>query len=113
MASHTSSNTDEEDLALALRLSQLSSDAFDEHISRLYHTRSASASPVSLPSTPRSDEENNLAPASRISQRSPDAGEEQGQSVASNRSALSGGNTHHPQHEFDDIHRAHIVWATS
>jgi len=110
MASYTSSNTDEEDLALALRLSQLSSDAFDENISRLYHTRSASASPVTLPSTPRSDE-SNLALTSQRSH----AAEEQGQSIASNRSALSGSNAHQtaPQHEFDDTNRAHIVRATS
>ena len=83
MASHTSSNTDEDDLALALRLLQLSSDAFDENIAHHHHTRSASASPATFPSTPRSDEENNLALTSRISQRSPDAAEEQGQWIAS------------------------------
>jgi len=80
MASHN----DEEDLALALRCSQLSSDASDEHISRLHRSRSASASPATRPSTTPGDRvNNNLALASRISQQSPDATEEQGQSVAS------------------------------
>ena len=74
MASQTGSNTDEEDLALALRLSRLSSDAFDEHISQHYRAGSASPSPVPRPNTL---EQNSLALALSIAQRSPDAAEEQ------------------------------------
>jgi len=106
MARPTSSNNDEEDLALALRLSQLSSDTSDEHISGLYHTRSASASPATRSSTPPSiGENNNLALASRISQRSPNTTDEQGQSVASNQSAPARRDSHQtaPQPEFDDV----------
>src|ERR1700733_8663765 len=47
------------------RLSQPSSDTPDERISRLYHTRSASASPC--PPAPPNDGGNNLALASGIS----------------------------------------------
>lgn len=72
MVSHASSNIEEEDLALALRLSQLSLDTFDEQVTQL-----RSASHLPCPTTPRGDGKDNLALASDMSQRSPNASEEQ------------------------------------
>jgi len=82
MASYTGSNPDEEDLALASRSLQLSSDASDEDIPQLHHTGSAPPSPVPHPNTL---EQNNLALASSMAQQSPDAAGEQvrGSSLAS------------------------------
>ena len=100
MASHTSSSTDEEDLALALRLLQLSSDAFDEHISHLYHTRSAPPSPVPSLNTL---EQYNLALASGVSQRSPNAAEEAVSQLPSDGSSLASNDANRATSQFEDI----------
>jgi hypothetical protein len=71
MASLANSD-DEEHLALALRLSQLSSDDFDSQIAPLPHEGSALASYTSPPRTPTNNEEDDLALALRLSQLPPD-----------------------------------------
>jgi hypothetical protein len=62
MTSLTNSN-DKENLALALRVSQLSSDEFDEQIAQLPPEGSASASQIYRLRTTASDENGDLAPA--------------------------------------------------
>jgi hypothetical protein len=56
---------DEESLALAFSLSQLSCNDFDEQIAQLPSEGSASTNHISRPLTPASDEKDNLAPALR------------------------------------------------
>jgi hypothetical protein len=63
---------DKEELALALRLSQLSSDDFDEQIAQHPSEGSASANQPSCPNTPTSDEKGELAMALRLSELSSD-----------------------------------------
>jgi hypothetical protein len=65
MASPANSD-DEESLALALSLSQLSHD-FDEQIAQLPSEASASTNHISRPRTPASDEKDDLALALRLS----------------------------------------------
>jgi hypothetical protein len=67
-------NSDDEELALALRLSQLSSDDFDE---QLPTERLASANHTSCPCTPTSDEKDDLALALRLSRLSSNDFDEQ------------------------------------
>ena len=102
MASDTNSNIDE-DLALALRLSQLSSDAFDQCVSQLRPEQSASAGSTPCPPTPRSDREHDMATASDISQRS--LHEEQFSRLHSGGSAPAGkdaSQTVSPDDEYDE-----------
>jgi hypothetical protein len=74
---HGSSNTEKEDLALALRLSQLSSDALEERCAQFHPEGSASSKDAPHPTTPCSYEKDNLALAPNVSPRSGDACEEQ------------------------------------
>lgn len=60
MVSFAGSNEEEDDLALALRLSQLSSDAFDKKVVQLHREGLASAERTSRPATPRRDREGDL-----------------------------------------------------
>jgi hypothetical protein len=53
MVSFAGSNEEEDDLALALRLSQLSSDAFDKKVVQLHREGLASAERTSRPATDR------------------------------------------------------------
>jgi hypothetical protein len=78
MASPANSD-DEEDLALALRLSQLSSDDFDEQIAQLPPEGSASANHTSRSRTPTGDgdDKDDLALLLRLSQLSSDDFDEQ------------------------------------
>jgi hypothetical protein len=71
MASFTNSN-DEESPALALSLSLLSSDDFDEQIAQLPPKGSASTNYISRPCTPTSDAKDDLALALRLSRLSSD-----------------------------------------
>jgi hypothetical protein len=58
---------DEESLALAFSLSQLSCNDFDEQIAQLPSEGSASTNHISRPRTPASDEKDDLALALRLS----------------------------------------------
>jgi len=69
MVGHTSSSTDDEDLALALELSQLSSDACDERV-QLSPGRSGSASPAPRPKTPLNDKKDDRVLAPGMPQQS-------------------------------------------
>ena len=89
MAGGTNSNIDEEDLAPALRLSQLSSDAFDQCVSQLRPERSASVGSTPCPPTPRIDQEHDLATVPDISQRSLHVSGEQFSGLDSSGSALA------------------------
>jgi len=70
-------NLDEEDLALALTLSQQSSNDLDEHLTQLPTEGSASANHISRPCTPFNDEKDDLALALRLSLLSSDDFDEQ------------------------------------
>ena len=103
MASDTNSNIDE-DLALALRLSQLSSDAFDQCVSQLRPEQSASAGSTPCPPTPRSDREHDMAMVSDISQRSLHDSEEQFSRLHSSESAPAAYQTGPPdEYDEDDL----------
>ena len=65
-------NSDDEDLALVLRLSQLSSNDFDEQIAQLPPEGSASVEHISRWHAPTSDEKDDLALALRLSLLSSD-----------------------------------------
>ena len=65
-------NSDDEDLALALRLSQLPSNDFDEQIAQLPPEGSASVEHMSRWHTPTSDAKDDLALALRLSLLSSD-----------------------------------------
>ena len=75
MRSRKSSNTDEENLALALRLSQLSSNAFDEHVSQLRPSESALAEFAFRPTTPPNDGKHSPEMAADVLPESVDAPE--------------------------------------
>ena len=78
MESYTNSspNTDEEELAVALRLSQLSSDAFDEHVSQLCPGPSELAKFAPFPTTRPRDNDLAIAPDIIPQRSSPNASEE-------------------------------------
>lgn len=66
----TSSDKEEEDLALALRLSQLSSDGFDEQVAQLHSEASGCTDRVPPSTTPRSGDEDDAVQASSTQRRS-------------------------------------------
>ena len=70
VASHTSSDNEEEDLALALSLSQLPPDEFDKQVAQPNPEALGSADRVPHPTTLRDDDEDDAAPASSAQWRS-------------------------------------------
>jgi hypothetical protein len=65
----TPTSDEEDDLALALRLSLLTSDDFDEQVARLHRMGSVTASEKAYSSTPPNETgENDLGPALNLSQ---------------------------------------------
>jgi hypothetical protein len=68
---------DDEELALALKLSQLSPDEFDERVTQFYPFGSASADHASLPAMSPSDEEDVLALTLGLSRLSADEFDQQ------------------------------------
>jgi hypothetical protein len=87
-------NSDDEDLALALRLSQLSSKDFDEQIARRLPEGSASANYISRSYTPTREEKDVLALASRLSLLPSDDVDEQAARLHCTGSASASEETH-------------------
>ena len=73
MTSHTNPRNDQDDLALALKLSLLSSDAFDEQVAQLNPDGPSSAKPAHPPAIACSNDVDKCAPTSSPSQPPPDA----------------------------------------
>lgn len=81
MTSHTNPRNDQDDLTLALKLSLLSSDAFDEQVAQLNPGGPSSAKPAHPPAITCSNDVDKCAPASNLSQPpsdTPDVPEGQG-----------------------------------
>jgi hypothetical protein len=97
---------EEEELALALELSQISADAFDERVAQLQPGDWASNDHVSHATRPPNDDENNSAPALGSSQVSSGAFNEQLTQLHPQGSTLASGseNAHSFTHadEIDD-----------
>ena len=72
MAGYTSSENEGKDLALAMRLSPLSSDGFDKQVAQLHSEASECADRIPHPTTPlaRNDDKDDAAPASSAEWRS-------------------------------------------
>jgi len=93
MISHTGSTDDEEELSLALRLSQLSSDAFDEQAAQLHPGDSEPAwadHTLGAASALRDDGKDDLAPAPDLPPRSPHEQDTQPQSSESSPASDEG-----------------------
>src|SRR6266849_2259075 len=75
MRSHKDSTTDEEDLALALKLPQLPSDASNEDVSQLRPSGSALTEFALRPTTPPNDEKHSPEMAADVLPQSVDAPE--------------------------------------
>jgi hypothetical protein len=72
MVSRVSSSAEEEDLAPALRSSQLSSDTSDEQVAQTHPEGPTSAEQAPRPTTPRSNGKGNLPLGLDVSQRTPE-----------------------------------------
>jgi len=96
--SHTGSTDDEEELALALRSSQLSSDAFDEQAAQLHsgHSEPAGADHTLGATALRDDGKDNEAPAPDLPLRSPHGQDTQPQSSESTPASGEGHQTSSP-----------------